>query len=1099
LTTSARSFAQTVSDLSPPNSDVVLVIDQLEELYTLGDPATTHQFVQAIGATVADELSRFKVIVTLRADYYDRPLHAPDFADLIVEHQVAITPLSARAIVQVINGPANRVGVTVDSGVLAAISRDMSSEPLALPQLQFVLTTLFQNRSANTMTLAGYERLGGFAGALSGRADRLYNELDRGGRDSAKRVFLELVAFDGGATDTRRRAPIASLGPPASIGAVLERFGKARLLTFDRDPESREPTVEVAHEALLREWPRLREWIETSRDEVRTRRAISDAAAEWARLGRDPSLLLRGARLAAAADLSDTHVLPETGPTHEFVNSSKDAATALRQQEQRVARRLRRLSKAIGTVAVVALAAGGVAVVQARRARTEARAAAAAQSAAETRRLAADATSLASTNRPLAMLLAVEAYNRNPSPTTLGAVQATLVASQGFLGLVASGYDVTDMVWLDQSRLAVAHSAGLIIVDIATGEEVASASLSSPSAVIKGPNNTLLAASGENVVRFDAADLSVIGEPIIHDSRVTALAAAPDGTIATGTHQGIVRLFNADGSYRQSLVAHPERAIEELDLVGASDGLPHQPESFSIGVSALSFSPDSSQLVSAGLAVVRIWDTNSGSKTSDTVLVRSSGEQRAASSITNFSGTDEKGTWVGTSFEALLIDSSGQITERILIPGLESSVLPSVISNTTVVNDRSVFTARDGGTVVQFSNQDGHLEHLLDSQLPGTAVVSLDPDQEILAVGGGTGVALLSLAGRSPISRTVETELSAEVTINSTGDLAVISNADSKPPQIYDLSGATPRRLPLPELDKPSFGFLNDDNLLAISSFAGHVVVMDEALGNRSIDALAAFEVIRSHNGEMLAIQTRSLADQLTITVYDYYSGQPIAELDLLDAVAATDAIGRSLVFSPDDRWLAAATSGGAAVIWDTGTWELQTPLLSAGGGKVMQLRYSHDSKWLATVDSTGAILLRDAETLQPVGAPFLGNTDAVGGYSRGPYFTVDGQYLVTAADGQGRIWDIETRQLIGAPYPNAPNTSANASPNANYLATVWDGHAVFWDLDLESYPQIACQTAGRNLTADEWHQFGPRDTEYHSTCDQWPAPFDAADQPPKQ
>ena len=79
---------------------------------------------------------------------------------------------------------------------------------------------------------------------------------------------------------------------------VIDTYGRTRLLTFDRDAATRTPTVEVAHEALLREWGRLRAWLDASRADVLMQRLLAAAVGEWSAAGRDPSYLLSGGRLA---------------------------------------------------------------------------------------------------------------------------------------------------------------------------------------------------------------------------------------------------------------------------------------------------------------------------------------------------------------------------------------------------------------------------------------------------------------------------------------------------------------------------------------------------------------------------------------------------------------------------------------------------------------------------------------------------------------------------------------------------------------------------------------------------------------------------------
>src|SRR4029453_9769040 len=170
-----------------------------------------------------------------------------------------------------------------------------------LPLLQYALTELFEARRGNAMTLESYREIGGVSGALARRAEELFDGLDREERRATKQVFLRLVTVEEGAADTRRLVPRSELLSlpieTAAIEHAIDVFGRHRLLAFDRDPTTRGPTAEVAHEALLRSWDRLRMWIDDARADLLQHRRLATAAADWDSSGRDPGLLPRGRRL----------------------------------------------------------------------------------------------------------------------------------------------------------------------------------------------------------------------------------------------------------------------------------------------------------------------------------------------------------------------------------------------------------------------------------------------------------------------------------------------------------------------------------------------------------------------------------------------------------------------------------------------------------------------------------------------------------------------------------------------------------------------------------------------------------------------------------
>ncbi len=302
-----RGMARAVRRSLPSDAtELVLVVDQFEELFTQVDGDERDHFLAALASAVGDDEARLRVVATVRADYFDRPLTHRSIGELMAAHHVAITPLSAEELERAVAGPAERAGARLEPGLLAAIVADVSDRPAALPLLQYCLTELYDRRDGLVMTLAAYRELGGVSGALGRRAEEEYQSLDEDGRLAARELFTRLVTPGEGAADTRRRARRSELlALPVGAEAmerVLDAFGSQRLLTFDRDPATREPTVEVGHEALLTEWPRLKAWVDEDREGLRVMRRVAEAGEAWVQGGREEADLLRGARLEAASE-----------------------------------------------------------------------------------------------------------------------------------------------------------------------------------------------------------------------------------------------------------------------------------------------------------------------------------------------------------------------------------------------------------------------------------------------------------------------------------------------------------------------------------------------------------------------------------------------------------------------------------------------------------------------------------------------------------------------------------------------------------------------------------------------------------------------------
>lgn len=422
-----RGLLRAINRILPDDgeTELVLVVDQFEELFTLvADEAVREQFLNGLVTAVLDERSRVRVIITLRADFYDRPLQYVDFGDLLRQRTVSVLPMTPDELEQAISQPAEQIGVVLEPGLAATIIRDVGDQPGTLPLLQYALTELFERRDGRMLTLTAYHESGGVTGALARRADEIYDSLDESGREASRQLFLRLITLGEGVEDTRRRVRLSELEalatdprkPITDYRLLITEYGRHRLLTFDHDPATREPTVEVAHEALLREWERLRLWLDESRADVRLQRILAAATAEWLNANRDPGFLLRGSRLDQFEGWAETADIALTADEQAFIASSvtvrqqRTAAERARQQREletaqklaaeqsqraeeqsHAAQRLRRLAVGLALILLLAIGAAWFAVNRGQAAQENANQRATAQAIAEDQQALAEA------------------------------------------------------------------------------------------------------------------------------------------------------------------------------------------------------------------------------------------------------------------------------------------------------------------------------------------------------------------------------------------------------------------------------------------------------------------------------------------------------------------------------------------------------------------------------------------------------------------------------------------------------------------------------------------------------------------------------------
>jgi basic membrane lipoprotein Med (substrate-binding protein (PBP1-ABC) superfamily)/DNA-binding SARP family transcriptional activator len=350
----------------PGGRRLLLVIDQFEEIFSQPDDSVTASFLRSI--TIPAAQGEVIVLLTLRADFYDRPLANPDFAPLFTSGVVNVLPLTATEIEAAVTGPARKVGVEVQPAVLAALVADTSGQVAALPLLQYALTELFELRTGSALTLQDYEKLGGLQGLLSRRAEELFIRLDEEKQQVAFQLFARLVQVGESSRPIRSRisvAQITELGlDPIALSIVLSEFGRYRLVSFDRDRTTGDPTVEVAHESLFWEWDRFADWIERYKEEIKRHRALTVASGEWEASDRDPDFLITGSRLTALENWSRETALRLSSSERLFLSEAldrrreqeiKETAARNRQEdlERRASRRLRALAVAIVLLAAI--------------------------------------------------------------------------------------------------------------------------------------------------------------------------------------------------------------------------------------------------------------------------------------------------------------------------------------------------------------------------------------------------------------------------------------------------------------------------------------------------------------------------------------------------------------------------------------------------------------------------------------------------------------------------------------------------------------------------------------------------------------------------
>ncbi|WP_199341390.1 hypothetical protein, partial [Scytonema hofmannii] len=318
-----------------PTDRVLLIADQFEEIYTLcADHKIRHSFLDSL--LVSFQSSAYQsqynhvLVATMRADFLGNALLYPPFGDVLKTDIKLISSMKHDELSQVIEKPAEKLGVTFEGGLVERILDDVEKEPGNLPLLEFALTELWQQRKGKQLTHTAYQHIGKVQGALARHADQNYGKLSVAQKEQVRRIFIQLVQPGEGTQDTRRLATKAELGEER--WKLVKQLADDRLVVTSQNAANQE-TVEVVHEALIRNWEELRQWMKADRSFRAWQERLRFAMLQWQKMQRDEGVLLRGAVLKEAEEKQKQRREELSAAELEFIQAS----VALRQgSKQRI-------------------------------------------------------------------------------------------------------------------------------------------------------------------------------------------------------------------------------------------------------------------------------------------------------------------------------------------------------------------------------------------------------------------------------------------------------------------------------------------------------------------------------------------------------------------------------------------------------------------------------------------------------------------------------------------------------------------------------------------------------------------------------------------
>ncbi|MBD1899896.1 CHAT domain-containing protein [Trichocoleus sp. DQ-A3] len=1017
----------------------VLVVDQFEELFTLcEDKANRQEFIDKL----LHLAERRKVVITMRADFLGECTFYPELRKRIETRQKLVGPMEPAELITAMKMQADRGGLRFEAGLSHSILNDVQGEPGAMPLLQYALQELWKRRRGRWLCDEEYQSIGRVHQAIAKTADDFYNSLPAKEQEQVQNIFLRLTRLDKNAVqeekrrDTRQRVELEDLVPSGSNLAQTKKLVQqlagegVRLVVTSRNKSTGKEEVEVAHEALIRYWPTLQEWLSQNRSDLQLRESINQATEDWYNHKEQPDqesyLIHQGGRLEDAQMLLQhpkfVHLNQEEAA---YVNACLELRDRIRKQERQ--RRHRLLFAAVSSAFVLAgfaIFAGyqwrqaEIERIQALSASSEAKLEVdqlealigSLQAGKEAKHLWISKATLINEVRGRLQKVTSEVRELNRLEEYERSVTDVSFSPDGQI-LASTGVDGT-------VRLSDLHGKELIKF-LGTKERIRNVNFS--------PDGRLLATGAEDgTAKLWDLQGRVLREFPRQEKGVFNITFSPNGQIvATGSGDGIVHLWNLQGKLIKEFPAHNigsnkkvwgisfspdgktlatgsgDRTAKLWDLNGKllSEFKGHKDTVFSV-----SFSPNGQKLATASKdSTVKLWDLKGKE------LRELSGHKDWVFSVT-FSPDGQNLASGSKDGVVRFWDLNGKLLKE--FKGHNDSVRSVIFSP----NGKLLATAGYDNTVRLWNLQ--YRPQLTDFKGHKGAVwsISFSPDGESLATAGADGTVRLwdYLSGEQLGEFKGHKGVVWKVSFSPNGKLLATSGQDGTA-RLWSLFGKQRREFKGHKGEVLGLNFSPDNKLLATSGEDGTARLWD--LSGQQLREL------KGHKGNVLSVSfspdgrllATSGADGI-VRLWDL-SGQQLREFP-----AHRDWIN-SVIWSNDGQKLVTASSDRTVRLWDLEGHKLKE--LKGHIGAVLKLRWSNDGKLLATAGADSTARLWDVSGQEV--AVFKGHKGEV----KSVGFSLDGKLLATGGeDGTVKLWRVEGLDELMVrgcawvrDYINNPNT----------------------------------------------------------------------------